>query len=268
MAKNRVETIYEDGQIVAVNKPSGMSVAVDGTGKTSLIDFLQKQRKDKEKLKTVHQLDKDASGIVILAKNTDAQKKVSQYFENGQVRNIYLAFVAWTGLERTGVIDAPLGEDFKKKQKIYVDLKHGKDAQTKWQTLADFGSISLIAVLPITDITHQIQVHLQHAGMPLAIDPLYGQNDGIMLSSFKYSYRLGKYAEEKPLIDRLTLCAYEIRIENYQDGKELRLIAPLEKKFKATVKMLTKYNNNGPEAFVEEETFNRLINAEALILDI
>jgi RluA family pseudouridine synthase len=268
MAKNRVETIYEDGQIVAVNKPSGMSVAVDGTGKTNLLDFLQKQRKDKEKLKIVHQLDKEASGIVILAKNTDAQRKVSQYFENGQVRNIYLAFVAWTGLERTGVIDAPLGEDLKKKQKIYVDLKHGKDAQTKWQRLADFGSISLIAVLPITDITHQIQVHLQHAGMPLAIDPLYGQNDGIMLSSFKHDYRLGKYAEEKPLIDRLTLCLYQLEIENYQDGKELHLIAPLEKKFKATVKMLTKYNTNGLEAFVEKETFNRLVNAEALKLEI
>ncbi|MDD5135280.1 MAG: pseudouridine synthase [Phycisphaerae bacterium] len=268
MAKNRVETIYEDGQIVAVNKPSGINVAIDGTGKINLLDFLQKQRKDKEKLKIVHDLDKDASGIVILAKNTDAQKKMAQYFENGQVRNIYLAFVAAAGLERTGIIDAPLGEDFKKKQKIYVDLKHGKDAQTKWQTLADFGSISLVAVRPVTDITHQIQVHMHYAGMPLAIDPLYGQGEPIMLSSFKYSYRLGKFAEEKPLIDRLTLCDYELIIENYPDDKELRLIAPLEKKFKATVKMLTKYNTSGIEAFVEEETFNRLVNAEALILEI
>jgi 23S rRNA pseudouridine1911/1915/1917 synthase len=266
MAKNRVETIYEDQQIVAVNKPSGISVAVDRTGKTNLLDFLQHQRK--EKLKIIHELDKEASGIIILAKNTDAQKKMSQYFENGRAKIIYLAFVAVTGLDKTGIIDAPLGEDFKNHQKMRVDLKHGTEAQTKWQLLADFGGISLIAALPAAGMADQIRVHLPYAGMPLAIDSLYGSNQEIMLSNFKRDYRLGKYAEEKPLIDRLTLCAYELTIENYQDGKELRLVAPLEKKFKATVKMLTKYNANGLEAFVEKENFNRLVNSEPLILDI
>jgi 23S rRNA pseudouridine1911/1915/1917 synthase len=268
MAKNRVETIYEDGQIVAVNKPASISVGIDRTGKINLVNFLQKQRKEKEKLKIIHDLDKEVSGIVILAKNADAQKKMSQYFESGQVKIIYLAFVSGAGLEKTGVIDAPLGEDFKNHQKMRVDSKHGTEAQTKWQLLADFGSISLVAAMLKTGTTHQIRVHLQHADMPLAVDSLYGSEQEIMLSNFKRDYRLGKYAEEKPLIDRLTLCAYELTIENYQDGKELRLVAPLEKKFKATVKMLTKYNANGLEAFVEKENFNRLVNSEPLILDI
>ena len=152
--------------------------------------------------------------------------------------------------------------------KIEVDYKHGKDAQTQWELLADFGGLSLLAVKPLTDRMHQIQVHLQYANMPLAIDTLDGQNQAIMLSSFKANYKLGKYAEEKPLIDRLTLCAYEAKIEYFADSGPLHLVAPLEKKFKATIKMLTKYNPNGPAAFINEENFNRLLDSKALLLGI
>ena len=174
---------------------------------------------------------------MILAKNTDAQRKFSEYFEKGQVRKIYLALITGSPSEKTGIIDAPLTQSKKNPQIMEVDLKNGKDAQTQWELLANFGSISLLAARPLTGRTHQIRVHLQYAGMPLAIDPLYGQNQAIMLSSFKADYKLGKYEEEKPLIDRLTLCAYELEIES------LHLVAPLEKKFKATIKMLTKYNS-------------------------
>jgi hypothetical protein len=83
-----------------------------------------------------------------------------------------------------------------------------------------------------------------------------------MLSSFKAGYKLAKFAEEIPLITRLTLCAYELEVEN------LHLVAPLEKKFKAAIKMLTKYNPKGPEAFINKDNFNRLLNSESLPLDI
>ena len=85
----------------------------------------------------------------------------------------------------------------KNPEKIQVDLKNGKNAQTQWELVADFGSVSLLAVRLLTERTHQIRVHLQHAGMPLAIDPLYGQNQAIMLSSFKADYKLGKYSRRK-----------------------------------------------------------------------
>ena len=267
-----METIYEDSSIAAINKPAGISVANDRVGKASLVDLLQIQRKDEKKLKIIHQLDKETSGIIVLAKDADSQRKMSQHFESGQVRMIYLALTTSGGVEKSGIIDVPLSEDPKNQQKMRVDLKHGKPtlpAQTKWQILAEFSGISLLAIQPITDRTHQIRVHLQHSGIGLVIDPLYGRDEAIMLSNFKPGYRLSKYAEEKPLIERLTLCAYQLEIENYfEDGKKLGLIASLEKKFKATVKMLTKYNAGGQKAFVNEENFTRLINAEPLILDI
>ncbi|MCX5633197.1 MAG: RNA pseudouridine synthase [Phycisphaerae bacterium] len=262
MAKDNIEIIYEDQQIIAINKPAGISVTADRTGKMNLIDFLQIKRKEEQDLKIVHRLDKGTSGIMILAKNTDAQRKFSEYFEKGQVRKTYLAIITGLPSEKTGMIDAPIMQGKKNSQIMEVDFKKGKDAQTKWELLANFGNISLIAARPITGRTHQIRIHFQYAGMPLAIDPLYGQNQAIMLSSFKANYKLGKYEEEKPLIDRLTLCAYQLEIEN------LHLIAPLEKKFKATIKMLTKYNPNGLDAFVEKDNLNRLLDSQPLLLQI
>jgi RluA family pseudouridine synthase len=262
MAKNNIEIIYEDQQIIAVNKPAGISVTSDGTKKINLIDLLQVQRKEEQKLKIIYQLDKDTSGLMLLAKSTDAQRKFSEYFEKGQVRKIYLALITGSPSEQTGRIDAPLAQSKKNPEKIQVDYKNGKDAQTLWELLADFGSISLIAVRPITGRTHQIRVHFQYAGMPLAIDPLYDQNQAIMLSSFKADYRLGKYEEEKPLIDRLTLCAYELEIEN------LHLVSPLEKKFKAAIKMLTKYNARRLDAFDIKDNFTHLLDSQPLLLQI
>ena len=259
MAKNNIEIIYEDQQIIAVNKPAGISVTHDRTGKDSIIEYI---RREQPTLKIVHRLDKDTSGIMLLAKNTDAQRKWSEYFEEGKVRKIYLALITGSPSEQTGMIDAPLAQSKKNPEKIQVDLKNGKNAQTQWELVADFGSVSLLAVRPLTGRTHQIRVHLQHAGMPLAIDPLYGQNQAIMLSSFKADYKLGKYEEEKPLIDRLTLCAYQLEIGS------LNLVAPLEKKFKATIKMLTKYNSHGQAAFNNEENFKRLLDSQPLLLKI
>ncbi|MHB0947260.1 MAG: RluA family pseudouridine synthase [Sedimentisphaerales bacterium] len=264
MAKNIIETIYEDEVLLAVNKTAAISVGVDRFGKETLPDMLQNQRKNDTKLYIVHPLDREASGIIILAKNADAQKKMSLLFDTGGVKMTYLALVNSAGDEKSGIIDEPLAEDPRHQQKMRIDPKIGRAAKTKWEKLANFGVISLLAVEPITHIPHQIRVHLQHCGMGLVIDPRYGQDEPIMLSSFKHGYRLAKYAEEKPLIERLTLCAYQLEIENYKDGEKLILVAPLEKKFKATIKMLAKYNRNGEKAFENQEIFGKLLNGEKL----
>lgn len=284
MTKTRIEIIYEDERITIINKPAGISIFQDYRGKINLTDYSGKQQKEPKNLKIIHPLDKDASGIMILAKNTDTQKNFLDCFKNGQIRKIYLAITTGSLVtcgeqtspeqcrrsrtEKTGMINAPLAQNGKNPKIMEVNLKKGKDAGTQWELLADFGSLKLLAVRPLADIMHQIQIHLQYAGMPLAIDPLYSHGQAIMLSSFKADYRLAKYAEEKPLIDMLTLCAYEIKINDYTDSGPLHLTGPLDKKFKATIKMLTKYNPKGPAAFVNQENYNRLMTSQPLLLGI
>lgn len=256
-----MEILYQDNDIIAVNKPAGLNVTNDRGSSENLIAILQKQT-DEEDLSIIHRLDKDTSGVILLAKNKDAQTRFCGLFEESKVKKTYLALVAGSPQGQTGQINVPVMQSKKGPCKMEVAVKKGKDAKTHWELLADFGSVSLLAAVPITDRTHQIRVHFQHEGFPLAIDPLYGENTPLMLSNFKSGYRLSKDAEEIPLIERLTLCAYEMEIEDH------RFIAPLEKKFKAAIKMLTKYNPKGPEAFLNDQNFQKLLNSEPLELHI
>jgi len=257
----KLEIIYQDNNIIAVNKEPGISVTHDRGGAESLTEILQKKTK-LEDLRLIHRIDKDTSGILILAKNKDAQSHYSKLFEESNIRKIYLALVNGVPDDTSGEIDAPIGECKKDSRKMEINPKNGKESKTRWQLLADYGNISLVAARPLTGRTHQIRVHFQHAGFSLAIDPLYGTDDPIMLSSFKHNYKLGKFAEEKPLIERLTLCAYELEVETHH------FVAPVERKLKATIKMLTKYNSKGNAAFVNEQIFEQILAAKPLTLDI
>jgi hypothetical protein len=133
--------------------------------------------------------------------------------------------------------------------------------------LADFGTVALLAVFPLTGRTHQIRVHLQSIGLPLTIDPLYGSDAPVFLSEFKPDYRLGKDQVEKPLIDRLTLHAYQIELPDSTADGHSCFVAPLDKKFTATLKMLTKYNPKGQDAFIQPELLPKILAADRLDID-
>jgi 23S rRNA pseudouridine1911/1915/1917 synthase len=120
--------------------------------------------------------------------------------------------------------------------------------------------VALLAVEPITGRTHQIRVHLKSIALPLAIDPLYGSTRPIMLSDFKPDFRLKKGKTETPLIDRLTLHAYQLEIP-LTDTKPTTYIAKLDKKFAATIKALAKHNPKGPDAFFNPDHPFAILNA-------
>jgi len=221
---------------------------------------------------------------MILAKNIEAQTRFTGYFKSRHVKKTYLALVTGVVPGRQGRIDAPLAQRDKKAGLMCIGRKKGKEAVTNWKLLADFGAVALLAVSPITGRTHQIRVHLPYIGLPLAIDPLYGSSRSLFLSDFKTDYRLARDQTEKPLIERLTLHAYQLsfRVEtpfllsqestgaesrnliaNSFNGPEM-FIAGLDKKFTATIKMLTKHNPKGADAFVSPDDFSRLINTRKL----
>jgi 23S rRNA pseudouridine955/2504/2580 synthase/23S rRNA pseudouridine1911/1915/1917 synthase len=258
MSKAKVEIIYEDDDIIVINKPAGVSVTKDRKDAVQLKDILSSQ------LRLVHRLDKDTSGVMLLAKNVQAQTKFSAYFEKRKIKKTYLAIVAGFVLDPQGSIDAPLTRDPKNTTLMCIAKKKGKAAITDWQLLADFGRVALLAVQPLTGRTHQIRVHLPSIGMPLAIDPLYGSSRPIFLSEFKSEYRLGKFQVEKPLIERLTLHAYQLVIPEEAGIQPDCFVAKLDKKFAACLKMLTKYNPKGPDAFLNPADFSKIIKGDRL----
>jgi len=266
MRKEKIEIIFEDSDILVVNKPTGVSVTKDRAGQPQLVDFLAKQigTEATAKLRLVHRLDKDTSGVMILAKNRETQRKFADYFFDRKVKKTYLAIVRGAAFEATGTIDAPLGNSRKNPGLMVIDRRKGKQSVTEWHLLADFGLASLLAVNPLTGRTHQIRVHLASIGLPIAIDPLYAGDRPILLSEFKKNYRLGFNQEEKPLIDRLTLHAYQIVIPEEAGIPNRCLVAPLDKKFAATIKMLTKHNPKGPDAFFDPDDFKKILAGQPI----
>ncbi|MCJ7692077.1 MAG: RNA pseudouridine synthase [Sedimentisphaerales bacterium] len=266
MGKPNIKIIYSDEDVLVINKPAGVSVTKDRMGSPELVDVLAEQlgADSTANIRLVHRLDKWTSGVMILARNKKAQSRFSSCFENRLIKKTYLAIVTGITSEREGQINARLGRNRRNTALMNITSKKGKEAVTRWKLLANFGSIALLAVNPITGRTHQIRVHLPSIDLPLVIDPVYGSSRGIFLSDFKLNYRLAKEQVEKPLIERLTLHAYQLEFVNPEPNLPEYFIAQLDKKFAAAIKMLTKYNPSGTEAFIEPDDFERIISGQKL----
>jgi RluA family pseudouridine synthase len=243
--------LFEDDHLVAVNKPAGLA-AIPGRGENDsvleqLADQLQLPHSGTAdpRIRVVHRLDKETSGVMLFAKHIDAQRHLSHQFQNNTIQKEYLALVAGRPQTDSGEIDASLAPHPTNPKRMAVN-KHGRSAKSLWQIEQRFRDITLLRVFPKTGKTHQIRVHLAHIGLPLLIDPLYNSPrdrsaaPGLMLSHFKRGYKESRGHEERPLIGRLTLHAEKLRFAHL-DGREVELIAPLPKDFHMAVKMLGMY---------------------------
>jgi len=266
MADSKIEIIYQDETIVVINKPPGLSVTKDRSSEVYLQNLLERQLAAKltEKLRLVHRLDKETSGVIILAKTKQAQRQFTEYFEKRLVKKTYLALVRGRTEGNSGTIDAPIGPKKEAGRLMCITQRRGRSAVTEWSVLADFGRVLLLAVRPVTGRTHQIRVHLSSIGLNIIADNLYGNARELYLSEFKSDYRLGLGQIEKPLIDRLALHAYSIELLQPPASLPEYFIAPLDKKFKAAVKMLTKYNRKGINAFSNPDMYQKILNAEKI----
>ncbi len=237
MRKNvRIELLYEDADLLAVFKPSGLSTTPGRGRDTSLIQILTGPGGYPD-LRLVHRIDADTSGVLLLAKGVESQRTLTRMFTERKIAKEYLAIVVGRPSEAKGRIDAPIGPDLKHSDRMCV-RKRGRASVTEWELLESWVGYSLLRCRPETGRTHQIRVHLAYAEMPLAVDPLYGSREGIFLSRVKPGYRRSRKHAEYPLIGRLTLHAEALSLEHPRTGESLRFTAEPAKDFRAAMRQL------------------------------
>ena len=237
MAKNNLRVIFENDDYVAINKPAGLLTIPDREqSERSLKEILQDKYGT---IFTVHRLDKDTSGLVIFAKNETAHKYFSKLFEERKVEKYYLGIVLGSPENKTGSIDAPITEHLQHKGTMTVH-RNGKPSLTTYEVVDANKHYSLVSFQLHTGRTHQIRVHSQHIGHPLACDPLYGDSKPILLSSIKKKFKLSKHdEEERPMISRLALHSYKLTFDD-MNGDRKELIAEMPKEFRALMQQLKK----------------------------
>jgi 23S rRNA pseudouridine1911/1915/1917 synthase len=232
------QIVFEDEDLVAINKPAGVLTIPDREGKqTSLRQILQKRYGE---VFTVHRLDKETSGILIFARNESAHRFFSLQFENRETTKIYQGLVLGTPFERSGVVNQPIAEHPSKKG-IMTVYKKGKESITEYEVLDSFRLFSHMQFRILTGRTHQIRVHMKFIGHPIVCDDLYGDGKPFFISQLKNNYKQSqKEEEERPLLNRLALHASMLRLKSVK-GEELTLEAPLPKDLRAALNQLNKW---------------------------
>lgn len=175
-----LEIIYEDADVLVVNKPRGMVVhPAPGHASGTLVNGLMHHCKDLSGINgvarpgIVHRIDKDTSGLLMVAKNDVAHESLVNQLVNKTVTRKYTALVHGHIAHEKGTIEAPIGRDQKDRQKQAV-VDNGKHAVTHFQVIENFGEFTLVECRLETGRTHQIRVHMNYIGFPLAGDPKYG----------------------------------------------------------------------------------------------
>ncbi len=213
----RKAVIYDDGDILAINKPPGIA-SQGGMNISRHIDGMMEAlvTRDGVKPRLVHRLDKDTSGVLLLARSAEIARRLGKMFQGRDMRKIYWAITVPAPEEYSGEIKAPLikGTVGPEKDKMIVDMKEGQRAYTMFEVMETAGkTAAFVAFMPKTGRTHQIRVHAAYIGCPLLGDEKYGSK---------------KAAIEGPgITNRLHLHARSLSFRHPVTGKAIKLTAPL-----------------------------------------
>lgn len=194
-----IEIIYEDSDIIVVNKPKGMVVhPANGNPDGTLVNAIMAICKDslsgiggEIRPGIVHRIDKDTSGLLIVAKNDNAHVKMSEQIKNHEVKKTYIALVRGVFKENEATIDMPIGRSTSDRKKMAVN-KNGKNAITHIKVLKRFDKYTLLKVNIETGRTHQIRVHLSHIRYPIVGDYTYsnGKNEFDVIGQCLHAQKL------------------------------------------------------------------------------
>lgn len=190
-----IDIVYEDADLLVINKASGMVVHpapghYTGTLVNALLYRFNLNSGEANRPGIVHRLDKDTSGLMLVAKNEFTHEKLSEMISKKDVERKYLAIVDGLIKHDTGTIDAPIGRDTNNRQKMAVTDVNGKDSITHFKVLERFDNNTFIECILETGRTHQIRVHMNYIGYPINNDPLYGRGKATEFGQMLHSYSI------------------------------------------------------------------------------
>ncbi|MFU2099009.1 23S rRNA pseudouridine(955/2504/2580) synthase RluC [Mannheimia haemolytica] len=226
VAELESQILYEDDSMLVINKPSGIAVHGGSGLSFGVIEALRALRPQARFLELVHRIDRDTSGILLVAKKRSALRSLHEQLREKVVQKDYLALVRGQWQAHTKVIKAPLlKNELASGERIVRVSEEGKPSETRFSIEERYANATLVKASPITGRTHQIRVHTQYAGHPIALDDKYG--DAEFDSKMK---EVG--------LQRLFLHAHAIRFEHPKTGEEMGITAPLDKTLKGVLAKL------------------------------
>lgn len=200
-----LEVLYEDADLLFVNKPSGL-LSVPGKGPELSDCLLARLGRAFPTVRLVHRLDRDTSGVMVFALTEHAQRHLGQQFEARKTRKTYVARVLGRLAPRTGTVELPLIVDWPNRPRQMVCHETGKPAQTDWKVVSAEDAETRVRLFPLTGRSHQLRVHMLSLGHPILGDPLYSDR-----------------AQDYP---RMMLHAEELRLTHPSEGRGLRQRVP------------------------------------------
>lgn len=229
--------IHEDENLIVVNKPAFLASLDEREG--GELNILRLARRYCDDVQVCHRLDKETSGLLLLAKNPATYRLVSIEFEKRRVRKVYHAVIGGIHHFDDVLVDLPILNQGNKN--VSIDRALGKRAETYFKTLKYYRHYSLVECRPVTGRMHQIRIHLATQRASIVGDTMY-KGKPVFLSDIKRrGYSLSKGQEEQPIMKRFALHAHALSIN--LDGKEYQFEAPYPKDFATLLKQLDKFDS-------------------------
>jgi len=195
--KMDLDIVYEDDDIIVINKPSGMVVHPgNGNYTGTLVNGLMYYTNNLSDINgevrpgIVHRIDKDTSGLIIVAKNNKSHEVLSEYFQNKTITRNYIALIKGELKTNSATIDAPIGRSDNDRKKMAVTSKNSKNAITHLTVLKRYKGYTLVKLKLDTGRTHQIRVHMSYIGHPIFNDPVYTNDKCSEFGQFLHSYSM------------------------------------------------------------------------------
>lgn len=242
-----LDVLFEDESIVVINKPPGMVVHPakghwSGTLTAGLAYHFEHLSSvgGATRPGIVHRLDRDTSGVIVIAKTDQAHLKLAEQFAERTTEKEYFALVVGNPDRDRDWIDRPIGAHPHEREKMAIRAGHStsREATTFYEVAERFQGFAAIRAFPKTGRTHQIRLHLAHVGLPILCDKLYGGRN--MITSRELA---GKAGSEAPLLERMALHAYRLKIKHPASGAEMEFTAPVREDIEGVLKILREFRS-------------------------